>query len=99
MIALLWAHFGDKRIISSDFRIALPPRSPDVNPCDFCLWGFLKDHAYRRNIQTDPKLKESIPSHVSSIDRETLCAILECGVTHFEHVIDANGMHIEQIYE
>ena len=43
--------------------------------------------------------KESIPRHVSSIDRETLRATVEHTVTHFEHMIDANVMHIEQIYD
>ena len=32
--ALLWAHFGDERIISRGFSTAWPPRSPDLNPCD-----------------------------------------------------------------
>ncbi|GBN93349.1 hypothetical protein AVEN_107077-1 [Araneus ventricosus] len=23
-----------------------PPRSPDITPCDFSLWGFVKDKVY-----------------------------------------------------
>jgi hypothetical protein len=23
-----------------------PPRSPDVTPCDFFLWGFMKDRVF-----------------------------------------------------
>ena len=42
-------------------------------------------------------MKESITRHVSSIDRETLHAIFEHATTRFEHVIDINGMPIEQI--
>ena len=48
-------------------------------------------------MQTVPKLKESIPRHVSSIDRETLRATVEHAITRFEHVIYVNEMHIEQI--
>ncbi|GBN19082.1 hypothetical protein AVEN_23803-1 [Araneus ventricosus] len=33
--ALLHAHFGNDRVISRSFPIAWPPRSPDLNPCDF----------------------------------------------------------------
>ena len=33
--ALLRAHFGDERVISRGFRIALPLSSLDLNPCDF----------------------------------------------------------------
>ena len=31
------------------------------------------------------------------IDRETLCTTVEHAVTRFEHMIDVNGMHIEQM--
>ena len=24
----------------------LPPRSPDATPCDFFLWGYVKDQVY-----------------------------------------------------
>ena len=24
-----------------------PPRSPDLTPCDFFLWGYVKDNAYK----------------------------------------------------
>jgi len=24
----------------------LPPRSPDATPCDFLLWGYVKDQVY-----------------------------------------------------
>jgi len=37
-----------------------PPYSPDLNPCDFFLWGFLKDKIYRDNPQTLDQLKYAI---------------------------------------
>lgn len=30
------------RVISRNGDIAWPPRSPDLTPPDFCLWGFFK---------------------------------------------------------
>ena len=97
VIALLGVHFGDERVISRGFPIAWSPRFPELKPCDNWLWKFLKDHVYKGNIETVPELKESITCHVSSIDRETLHAAIEYGLTRFKHVTDANGMHIEQI--
>ncbi|GBM42445.1 hypothetical protein AVEN_139882-1 [Araneus ventricosus] len=41
---LLNLHFGNDRIISRHFATAWPPRSPDLNPCDFWLswlWNML----------------------------------------------------------
>ncbi|GFU07433.1 histone-lysine N-methyltransferase SETMAR [Trichonephila clavipes] len=35
-------HFTEERVISRQFRHLWPPRSPDLNPCDFWLWGHLK---------------------------------------------------------
>ncbi|GBM82001.1 hypothetical protein AVEN_231483-1 [Araneus ventricosus] len=43
---LLNLHFRNNRIISCHFRTAWSPRSPDLNPCDFWLWGYLKDVVY-----------------------------------------------------
>ena len=30
------------RWIGQDGPVPWPPRSPDLNPLDFCLWGYLK---------------------------------------------------------
>jgi hypothetical protein len=40
--------FGD-RVVS---RGLWPPQSPDLNPCDFYLWGKLKDKVYVNNPHT-----------------------------------------------
>jgi len=48
--------FGDRTI-----RLGLwPARSPDLNPCDFYLWGNLKDKVYRTKPHTEEELKENI---------------------------------------
>ena len=68
-----------------------------LNSCDFWLWGFLKDHIYRGNIQTVPELKASIKRRVSSNDRETVIATVVHAITRFLPVIDVKGVRIEQI--
>jgi hypothetical protein len=37
-----------------------PPHSPDLNPCDFYLWGMLKDKVYVNNPHMAEGLKENI---------------------------------------
>jgi hypothetical protein len=37
-----------------------PPRSCDLTPCDFFLWGFVKSHVYANKPQTIPELKAEI---------------------------------------
>ncbi|GFX41808.1 uncharacterized protein TNCV_389211 [Trichonephila clavipes] len=45
--SLIRSPFGDDRIISHYFNYAWPPRSPDLTPCDFRLWVFLRSKVYR----------------------------------------------------
>ncbi|GBM83781.1 hypothetical protein AVEN_42466-1 [Araneus ventricosus] len=43
-------HFRNDRIISRHFSTALPPRSTELRPCYFWLWGYLKDVVCRGSI-------------------------------------------------
>ena len=36
------------RTIGRNLNTDWPPRSPDMTPCDFFLWGWLKDQVYRQ---------------------------------------------------
>lgn len=35
------------RVISNNGDVQWPPRSPDLSPLDFFLWGCMKDHIYK----------------------------------------------------
>ncbi|GFV69200.1 uncharacterized protein TNCV_3861241 [Trichonephila clavipes] len=47
MQQFLRQHFTNDRVNSRAFPTAWPPRTPDLNPCDFWLWGYLKNLVYR----------------------------------------------------
>lgn len=38
--------FGADRLIGQHFNLPWPARSPDLNPLDFFLWGFIKDKVF-----------------------------------------------------
>lgn len=42
---LLQTTFGEN-IVSRFMQIEWPPRSPDLNPCDYFLWGYIRDKVY-----------------------------------------------------
>lgn len=44
-----------------------PPRSPDLNPCDFFLWGHLKSRVYDPLPTTLDQLKANITREIESI--------------------------------
>lgn len=52
----LKSKFGNRLIDKSKW----PPRSPDLNPCDFFLWGYLKDRVYKPMPQNLAELKATI---------------------------------------
>lgn len=91
MKALLRSHFRGDRIFLRNFPNKWLPRSPDLNPCNFWFWGFLKDRAYEGSIRTLPEWKITIIRQVAAIPKLSLRSIVEQAITHLEYVIDTNG--------
>jgi hypothetical protein len=56
-------HLNDtfpNRWISRGSTINWPPRSRDLTPLDFCLWGWMKSEVYRRKVDTWDELLDCI---------------------------------------
>ena len=68
--SLLPETFTDERIISKRLPKPWTARSPELNPCDFWLWGYFKDRVYQGHIRSLVDLKTSIQRHVAQIPRE-----------------------------
>ena len=47
--------------------IEWPPYSPDLTPCDFFLWCYIKDQCYSENPTTTEELMKAIRKTVNSI--------------------------------
>ncbi|GBM32291.1 hypothetical protein AVEN_78268-1 [Araneus ventricosus] len=88
---LLSLHFGNDRIISCHFPTACPPRSPDLNSCDFRLWGYLKDIVYESPIANLSELKNNI-THTFT---KTLRSVVEHAVLRYQLIGENGGEHIE----
>ena len=59
-----------QRLISRRCDPEWAPHSPDLNPPDFYLWGYLKDHVYETNIKTIKDLKTDTNAKIRAIPRE-----------------------------
>ncbi|GBL94545.1 hypothetical protein AVEN_235631-1 [Araneus ventricosus] len=77
-------HFGNARIISRHFPTAWPSRSPDLNPCDFWLWGYLKDVVFSTQIAHLAEVKARIAQHILNVTPETLRSVVEHAVSGFQ---------------
>ncbi|GFU68126.1 uncharacterized protein TNCV_247901 [Trichonephila clavipes] len=74
----------------------MAPRSPDLNLCDFWLWGYLKNLAYRGRLVTLEDLKDSIALHVRSISVDQLRSAVEQTLHRLQILHLEEGNRIEQ---
>ncbi len=72
-----------------------PPRSPDLNPCDFYLWGYLRSKIDSPKPQNIDDLKVNIEREIRSIKPEVLISTFQNLEKRLKKVIDVNGGHIE----
>lgn len=77
--------------------IRWPPRSPDLNPLDFFVWGYLKNIVYLNRAQDINELRNKIEEALDTITVDML------GNTHAElrrrllHCINVGGCHFEHL--
>ncbi|CAF3965972.1 unnamed protein product [Rotaria sordida] len=62
-------HFPD-RWIGRRGPYDWPARSPDLSPCDFFLWGYLKDTVFKKPLITIQELKQRIEEACEQIPEE-----------------------------
>lgn len=72
-----------------------PPYSPDLNPCDFFLWGYLKDKVYRDSPATIDELQEAIIREIQSIPDETRINVIRGFESRLHAIMEKEGSHIE----
>jgi len=60
--------------------VEFPPRSPDLTPLDFYLWGTLKDVVYRRKPATLAALREEIKMSCRAIPVDTVVNVVRAVV-------------------
>ena len=63
--------FGD-RVASLRGNVGWSARSPDLSPCDFFLWGYLKAKVCEHRPTTILALKEVIVREIAAIPREMI---------------------------
>ena len=90
-------HQFDVRVVS---RKAIrgrdwPPRSPDLNPLDFFLWGYLKSKVYSPLPLTLAQLEQNIRREVAALDPNMVLRALRDVRERCQAVIATNGGYIE----
>ena len=74
-----------------------PPYSPDINPCDFFLWGYLKDRVYRTSPKTIDDLKLAIQTEINGVRTEVLKSVTDNFKKRIYNLVASEGEHFENL--
>ena len=86
--------FFDDRIIS---KALWPPRSPDLSPPDFSLWGALKGKAYANKPRTIQELENNIRREIAATSEDVLQATFANMKRRVQLCLESVGEHFQHL--
>ncbi|GFX34440.1 transposable element Tcb2 transposase [Trichonephila clavipes] len=95
-IDLLKDTFGD-RLISRFGPVNWPPRSCDLTPLDYFLWGYVKPLVYADKPQTLDHLENNIRSVIADIRPQMLEKVIENWTSRLDYIPASRSSHMPQI--
>ena len=75
-----------------------PAHSPDLTPCDFWLWGMLKDEVYREKINNLDELKQKITDAIANIRQDMCLNAMNATIKRFAACAENNGQQVETLH-
>ena len=85
------------RLISRFGDVEWPPRSPDLSPPDYFLWGYLKDRVYANRPRTIEELKTNIRFEIQAISSEILEKVVNGMLDRAQECVARSGGHLKDI--
>ncbi|GFU62121.1 uncharacterized protein TNCV_2428261 [Trichonephila clavipes] len=95
-IDLLKDTFGD-RLISRFGPVNWPPRSCDLTPLDYFLWGYVKSLVYADKPQTLDYLEDNIRHVIADIRPRMLEKVIENWTSRLDYIRATRGSHMPEI--
>ena len=83
--------------ISRNGPVNWPPRSCDLTPLDYFLWGYLKSLAYVDKPQSIDALEANITRVINGISADMLERLLENWTQRMDYVRASCGQHLNEI--
>jgi hypothetical protein len=74
-----------------------PARSPDLNPLDFFLWGYVKNVVYNRPIHNEEDLRNRLQEAFGTITPEMVRASKLNLLRRAQLCLEMNGGHFEHL--
>ncbi|GFX13037.1 putative DD41D transposase [Trichonephila clavipes] len=95
-INLLKDSFGD-RLISLFGPVNWPPRSCDLTPLDYFLWGYVKSLVYADKPQTLDHLEDNIRRVIADIRPQMLEKVIENWTSRLDYIRASRGSPMPEI--
>ncbi|GFU56149.1 transposable element Tc3 transposase [Trichonephila clavipes] len=95
-IDLLKDTFGD-RLISRFGPVNWPPRSCDLTPLDYFLWGYVKSLVYADKPQTLDHLEDNIRRVIADIRPQMLEEVIENWTSRLDYIRASRGSPMPEI--
>ncbi|GFV34372.1 uncharacterized protein TNCV_4023871 [Trichonephila clavipes] len=95
-IDLLKDTFGD-RLISRFGPVNWPPRSCDLTPLDYFLWGYVKSLVYADKPQTLDHLEDNIRRVIADIRPQMLEKVIENWTSRLDYIRASHGSPMPEI--
>lgn len=95
-IDLLKTQFGEK-VISRNGPVNWPPRSCDLTPLDYFLWGYVKSLVYATKPATIDALETEIERVIAEIRPQMLEKVIENWTDRMRFVTRSRGGHMPEI--
>ncbi|GFV76136.1 histone-lysine N-methyltransferase SETMAR [Trichonephila clavipes] len=95
-IDLLKDTFGD-RLISRFGPVNWPPRSCDLTPLDYFLWGYVKSLVYADKPQTLDHLEDNIRRVIADIRPQMLEKVIENWTSRLDYIRASRGSTMPEI--
>ncbi|GFV21998.1 putative DD41D transposase [Trichonephila clavipes] len=95
-IDLLKDTFGD-RLISRFGPVNWPPRSCDLTPLDYFLWGYVKSLVYTDQPQTLDHLEDNIRRVIADIRPQMLEKVIENWTSRLDYIRASHGSPMPEI--
>ncbi|XP_030848369.1 uncharacterized protein LOC115926899 [Strongylocentrotus purpuratus] len=92
------AELFNERVIATYHPVEWPPRSPDLTPCDFFLWGYLKSKVFTSPPRDLGDLRRRIFAEVESLRQQprVTCDAMRAMASRAELCVERNGGHVEK---
>lgn len=85
------------RWIGRGGEVNWPARSPDLTPCDFFLWGYVKNKVYADPPTTVQNMQERVIAAFRTVTPEILANVEDSFKTRIRMCIQQNGGHFEHL--